>query len=381
MSVRYQHLIQAVDDTVTNSKKIKPFRIMEIGVFDGVRGRQMIDRAVKNGRTLIEYYGFDLFEDMTAEINESEMGKRARAKSYQQVTEYLTRKTKAKVVKLFKGDTKVTLPEAVSTLPTMDVIFIDGGQSLGTIQSDFEHAIKLAHAKTAILLDGYYPGDYTKGCAFLVDTDLSKRSSVITSILEPADVYPESGLTVHFVRLSKTGLPDDSAPQELPAPPAEIFLEPVVEAPAAQEVPAEPNNFQAENSLCNPDLQSSGVCATGCGDSSCERGGQHCNGSGRCKPRVEGQPLGEVPEAQAVATSIPEERQEPDQKLELGVIESKGTENTDNGGDEQRRDVPEGVVDHTAETTSKRARRSRRSRNKRSGSPPEATDSQPDEDL
>ncbi len=388
MNMRYQHLTQAVDDTVNNSKKIKPFRIMEIGVFDAVHGRQMIDRAVRNGRTHVEYYGFDMFEEMTAEVNEAEIGKKTFAKSYAQVMEYLTRKTKAKSVKLFKGDSKVTIPEVLHNLPAMDVIFVDGGHSLGTIQSDFEYALKLAHAKTVIVLDDYYPGDYSKGCAFIIDTDLSKRASLKVSVLDPVDIYPESGVSVQFVRVVKTGIEDEvPAAPELPAPPSEILLtpeepvaEPTAEA-AAQEVVAPPATFQAESGDSNTDLQPSGVCLKGCGDSDCKYTGQPCDGSRRCEPRVEGGHLAAISVEQIVAPSIPEERQEPDAQLELGAVESQGTGHTADSGDEQRRDVPEELDGGGEESSSKRSRRSRRSRNKRSRSSPEATDSQSDEDL
>ena len=388
MNMRYQHLTQAVDDTVNNSKKIKPFRIMEIGVFDAVHGRQMIDRAVRNGRLHVEYYGFDMFEEMTAEVNELEVGKKTFAKSYSQIMEYLTRKTKAKSVKLFKGDSKVTIPEVLHNLPTMDVIFVDGGHSLGTVQSDFEYALKLSHSKTVIILDDYYPGDYSKGCAFLVDTDLSKRASLNVSVLEPVDVYPDSGVTVQFVRVVKTGVEDETSPApELPAPPSEIFItpeEPVAtptEEAAAQEVVASPATFQAESGDNNTDLQPSGVCLKGCGDSDCKYTGQPCDGSRRCEPRVEGGHLEAVSVEQIVAPSIPEERQEPDTQLELGSVEIKGAGDTDSGSDEQRRDVSEELDGGGEESSSKRSRRSRRARNKRSRSSPEAADSQSDEDL
>jgi hypothetical protein len=389
MTLRYQHLVQAVDVASGNSKKHKPFRILEIGVFDAAHGRQMIERAARNGRIFVEYYGFDMFEQMTPEVNTAEIGKKTMAKSQDEVMKYLRAKTKARIVKLFKGDSKKTLPAQVPSLPKMDIIFVDGGHSLGTIQSDFEHAFKLAHSKTIILLDDYYPGDFTKGCAFLVENDLKSRGNLKVEVLEPVDSYAESGLSVQFVKVSLSEnpvepepVPEVVIPQSTPAP--ELPPEPAVEttpAPQPVEVPAEPQNFRAEDSHSDTHVQPPGVCAEGCGDSACEYTGQPCDGSRRCQPRVEGGDLAEVSIEQADPAPVPEERQEPDQKLELGVVESPTVEHTDNGGDEQRRDVPTGLEQNTDEGSARGSRRSRRSRNKRSRSQTETTDSPDNEGL
>ena len=55
MTLRYQNLVLAVDVASENSKKHKPFRILEIGVFDAAHGRQMAERASRNGRIFVEY--------------------------------------------------------------------------------------------------------------------------------------------------------------------------------------------------------------------------------------------------------------------------------------------------------------------------------------
>lgn len=372
MTLRYQHLFTSVDAANSNSKKEKPFRIMEIGVFHGVHSKQMIERATKNGRQNIEFYGFDMFEEMTLEVNEAEFGKHTLALDYPKVLKYLQSKTKAKVIKLFKGDTKQVLPEVVGALPKMDVIVIDGGHSLGTVQSDFEYALKVAHDKTIIICDDYYPNDYSKGCAFLVDNDLKNRKSLKVEILEPVDFYNNNALSVQMVKITKTGEVDD------------LTAEPLVETVStpSPEVPPEPANFpESADSVHNPDVQPAGLCAPSCEDSPCEHAKQHCNGSGRCQSAV-GSCHMELPTSGPVdSASLSEERQELDQKLELGTVESTGTEHTDISGDEQRRDVPSELVSDDTEGSSKRSRRSRRSRNKRSGSQTETTDSQSDEGL
>jgi hypothetical protein len=300
---------------------------------------------------------------------------------------YLKARTKARIIKLFKGDTKKTLPAAIPNLPKMDIIFVDGGHSLATVQSDFEHALKLAHDKTIILLDDYYPGDFTKGCAFLVETELKSRHSLQVEVLEPIDDYPDSGLSVQFVKVTLSGVEPaavESVPEvvEVTATPAPepVSVEASTPVPAV-EVPPEPQNFRTEDSHSYTDVQPSGVCLKGCGDSDCQYTGQPCDSSRRCQPRVEGGNLAEISPAPSDPAPVSEERQEPDQKLELGVAESPTAEHTDNGGDEQRRDISTGLEQKTDEGSDRGSRRSRRSRNKRSRSQTETTDSQDNEGL
>jgi len=113
-------------------------RIMEIGVFNGDNARSMLETAIKNvAPDGVEYYGFDFFADH----------------SCRQVEQKL-KKTGCKI-KLFKGDTVRTLPEAVKILPKMDLIFIDGGKSLAEAESDWENSRTLMHDETAVFVHNY----------------------------------------------------------------------------------------------------------------------------------------------------------------------------------------------------------------------------------
>jgi predicted O-methyltransferase YrrM len=113
-------------------------RIMEIGVLNGDNARRMVEVAMLNfPPDEVEYYGFDFFVDYTS----------------QQVGQKLE-KTGCKF-KLFKGDTLDTLPEAVRTLPKMDLIFIDGGKSFTEAKSDWENSRTLMHDETAVFVHNY----------------------------------------------------------------------------------------------------------------------------------------------------------------------------------------------------------------------------------
>jgi len=54
--------------------------------------------------------------------------------------------------RLFEGNTLDTLPEAVKTLPEMDLIFIDGGKSFKVAESDWRNSRFLMHDETGVFV-------------------------------------------------------------------------------------------------------------------------------------------------------------------------------------------------------------------------------------
>jgi predicted O-methyltransferase YrrM len=109
-------------------------RILEIGVYTGENALHMVKAALENVADphKVEYYGFDFFGNRSAD--------RIRRRLEQVGCTF----------KLFEGNTLETLPEAVASLPQMDLIFIDGGKSFGEATSDWEHSERLMHAGTAV---------------------------------------------------------------------------------------------------------------------------------------------------------------------------------------------------------------------------------------
>lgn len=363
MSLRHQYLISAADNSLANSKKSKPFRILEIGCNDARRGRQVIDRAIKFGRKLIEYFGFDVFEEYNAAIAATETSKAFRVIELDTVKTLILRNNRTTVVSLFKGDSKKTLPENVKTLPVMNIIFARGGHSLPTVQSDIEYALKLANQSTELVLDNYYPGDYTKGCAFIVDTDLSKRPGLSVKIMPHSDVYSDLGIEIKLVTVKKL-----DRPGSLPAIPVVIpeYVPEDVVGTSEIKHNAEPVE-EVSDVHSDTDVQPARLCAKGCTDGPCEYSEQPCDSSGRCESRVVPVHL-EYPTSGPVSdTPVSEERQEPDQKLELGTNEVEGDANTNDCSNEQRCVIPEGVAPSSVKNSGKRKRRSRRSNNERTG--------------
>lgn len=145
-------------------------RIMEIGTFDGIHAAQMITVAkIFHPAEQIEYFGFDLFELLTEEELKHEFSKRPPA--FREVKERLE-KTGANI-HLYKGNTKITLPRVKSSLGLMDFIFIDGGHSIETITSDWNHAKDVMAQSTVVIFDDYLtspePEVNGTGCQTLID--------------------------------------------------------------------------------------------------------------------------------------------------------------------------------------------------------------------
>jgi FkbM family methyltransferase len=161
--------------------------IMDIGTHDGKNAIQMIKAAAsKVPEAEISYYGFDLFEDITPAVWNHEFSP-SNVYDVSMVQSIIETGTSAKV-KLFKGDTKKTLP-IMDQLPSMDLIYIDGGHSMETIRNDWYYASKLMKPSTVVIFDDYYPELPFLGCKFLLD-EIDKMK-YDTEILPFFDDYPK----------------------------------------------------------------------------------------------------------------------------------------------------------------------------------------------
>ena len=113
---RYRNLIKTIFET-------RPRRLVEIGVWNGVHAVQMVSTAAAHhNRRAIEYFGFDLFEDLSDEMLAKEFSKRP--PPMRVVRERLT-STGAQIT-LFKGNTKETLAPGFQEIGAPDFVFIDG---------------------------------------------------------------------------------------------------------------------------------------------------------------------------------------------------------------------------------------------------------------
>ncbi|MFT5036476.1 MAG: hypothetical protein ACI9VM_000036 [Candidatus Azotimanducaceae bacterium] len=154
---RYKNLFKSITH-------LRAQKILEVGVWNGKRAVEMIDRAKKYNSD-ISYYGFDLFEELTEEKHKEELSKWPPSKSE---VESLLQKTGADI-SLFTGNTLQSLPAAISSLPKMDFIFIDGGHSNETVLSDWENVRTLMHKDTIVIFDDYWRNRVDGGSKLTVD--------------------------------------------------------------------------------------------------------------------------------------------------------------------------------------------------------------------
>lgn len=154
-------------------------RWMEIGVWRG-------DRAVEIAQLYpnAEYVGFDLFESATAETDEREKNVKPHFAGQDVAQRLEDNKIRAMLV---GGDTRETLPAFAAEHPEVkaDLIFIDGGHSVDTIQSDFLNAQRMVSERGWIVFDDYYHGEE-------IDTDKYGCNKIVDS-LDPAGWVIEPG--------------------------------------------------------------------------------------------------------------------------------------------------------------------------------------------
>lgn len=157
---RYEQLAHVID-------LVKPQSIVEIGTHSGKSAVMMINRA-KQYREVVEYIGFDLFEEATDETDKEELNIKAHH-SVESVEGFIKMKAPSAEVLLVKGNTRQTLNHIEA-----DLAFIDGGHSLETIANDYEKC----KGSKVIVLDDYYTEDENGnipdlelyGCNKLVET-------------------------------------------------------------------------------------------------------------------------------------------------------------------------------------------------------------------
>lgn len=180
---RYRQLFRAVYET-------RARRLLEIGTWNGVHARQMIQTAaVHRPPSRVTYFGFDLFEELTDDVLAREFSKKPPARA---AVEAMLAKTGASLV-LFAGDTRRTLAEALPHLTDIDVAFIDGGHAKDTIAGDWSIVERVMAPTTVVLFDDYYVDPAPQldglGCQTLIDG--LDRARYDVRLAGPVDAFPQ----------------------------------------------------------------------------------------------------------------------------------------------------------------------------------------------
>lgn len=165
---RYKQLI----DIVTT---LQPRRVLEVGTWNGGRAIAMNEAAPG-----LKYFGFDLFETATAESDEEEKN----VKPHHDVLSVSKRLEEAGVDgELFVGNTRHSLPQFIKENPKpFDLIFIDGGHSIETIESDLDHCLKIIEPGGVIVMDDWYSDE--------IDTEKFGCNKVLEKRMIPFAILP-----------------------------------------------------------------------------------------------------------------------------------------------------------------------------------------------
>ncbi len=198
---RYRRLL-------AEAARTKPKSFVEIGVFTGVRGVEVIEAASLGGSAQgMVYHGFDLFENMDEEILKAELSK---VPDPMDTVRDRIAATGASV-HLHKGWTQESLPEFRAQNPDFrtQLAFIDGGHAIETIRNDWDHVSKMLTDDGVAIFDDYYVD-----CPHLTE---EFGANAIVEALDPAEwkvtIFPEVDrfvndgvpLNVSFVEVRRPG--------------------------------------------------------------------------------------------------------------------------------------------------------------------------------
>jgi len=153
------------DSLIALAARLQPANILEIGVASGNTAIRLLEV------TDADYYGVDLFENLTLEMAKAELNGKA-VMSLEDVWEKLGAYHER--VSLYRGNSRDILPalsqEWLDDGILFDLIFIDGGHSHETIASDYNCAEEIIAADGVIVFDDYYQnGAAGFGCNETVD--------------------------------------------------------------------------------------------------------------------------------------------------------------------------------------------------------------------
>jgi predicted O-methyltransferase YrrM len=140
---RYQQLIDIVAER-------QPERIIEIGTWDGTRAVEMCQAAPK-----AQYYGFDYFEQASPATDAQEKNVK---EHFAQGAVAARLRAEGIDAYLSVGDSKVTMKDYLAREggASADLIYIDGGHSKETVESDYLNAMEAIKPGGMIVFDDYY---------------------------------------------------------------------------------------------------------------------------------------------------------------------------------------------------------------------------------
>ena len=190
---RYHHLFDEIENNKATS-------ILEVGTWNGERAVEMIEKAQLNTDKKVAYIGFDLFEGLSDDLYKEELSKKP--PTFDEVKNKLE-STNASI-KLVKGNTLSTLPEFAKDAEKVDFIFIDGGHSVETIQSDWSSVSRLMNENTVVIFDDYWRNRKNESAGPVVDSiDKEKYNVEILPEIDRFDNQDFGHLEISFAKVTR----------------------------------------------------------------------------------------------------------------------------------------------------------------------------------
>ena len=175
--MRYDQILQLID-------LFRPSVLVEIGTWSGDNAIRMIKTAQKHHKD-IAYYGYDLFEEATADTDKTEFNVKPH-NTEQSVRAHILDHCPNAFVSLIKGNTRDTLR---SHPPQGEFCYIDGGHSLETIASDYEYTKHIP----VIVFDDYYLPDNAGLCPDLSIVGCNRLVNGLQGVRMLPEVDPVKG--------------------------------------------------------------------------------------------------------------------------------------------------------------------------------------------
>ena len=144
--------------------KRRPSTILEIGTHCGNSAIRMVAVAEMYNDDIF-YYGFDIFDWGDQDFMKAEFKK-------------------------FSPDRYI------------DFVFIDGGHSVETIESDWNYIKHLMGKQTVVVFDDYYENRDDFGCKKLID-NLQKEKNYKIEKLDPLEVVEKNNIELRLVKVTK----------------------------------------------------------------------------------------------------------------------------------------------------------------------------------
>jgi len=187
---RYKTLIDQV-------AKRQPKTILEIGTHMGNSAIAMVNEAREYNDDVF-YYGFDIFDWADKAFMEQEFN----GKVPPTLSNVRKRLKKENIPhKLIIGNTTNTLPK-FSPDRYIDFVFIDGGHSLETIESDWNNIKYFMDNKTVVIFDDYYENRSDVGCKNLIDK-LDQENEYTVERLDPLEVVEKNNIHLRLAKVTR----------------------------------------------------------------------------------------------------------------------------------------------------------------------------------